>query len=244
MTKDEVFSTKVKPSSVQASSGSKFLGATLLYLTLALAVTFGVVAIMGGLLNLVIEKGSETALTTFGTLMSVAAIIYIPTLIWVQISAIRNGRTVGPAFFTYSLVMGLLISPLCLVVDFVTLLLALGTTCLSFAVMALIAWESKKNLSNLAVIGTGLLLGALIISLFDLVFSLIFTFDPLYWIVSFAFFIAIILLTIVDLGRVKEIAISGGAGKNVALMCALNLYVDFIYIFIRLLRFIAIVRNK
>ena len=42
--------------------------------------------------------------------------------------------------------------------------------------------------------------------------------------------------------KVKEIAASGGAGSNVALLCALSLYVDFIYIFIRLLALVA--RNR
>jgi FtsH-binding integral membrane protein len=69
-------------------------------------------------------------------------------------------------------------------------------------------------------------------------------FQPLYWLVSFLFFFAIILLTIFDLKRVKEIAMSGVATKNMAMLCALNLYVDFIYIFLRVLRIVAIIAGN
>ena len=138
--------------------------------------------------------------------------------------------------------MGVLLSPIALY-DFYVLLVSFGSTCLAFAVMALIAWTSKKNLSSLAVIGMGLLFGALILSLVNLIFYFVApaTYTILYAAVSAIFFIAIILLTIVDLKRVKEIANSGMATKNLAMLCALNLYVDFIYIFIRILRIVAII---
>ena len=99
-------------------------------------------------------------------------------------------------------------------------------------------------MSTLAVVGLGLLIGALILSLFNFILYLIVGFEPLYWIVSFLFFIAIILLTIFDLNNVKQIAMNGGGERNVAFMCALNLYVDFIYIFIRILRIIAIIMGN
>ena len=244
MTKDQVYGKKVKLSEVNASSGSKFLGATLLYLTFALLITFAVVGAMGGILTAVLEKDSVVAANTFTALMTTAIVLYIPTLIWVQISAFRNGKTVGAAFFLYSIVMGLLISPICIVAGFLNVALALGTTCLAFALMALIAWNSKKDFSRLSVFATGLLLGLFVISLVDLIISLIIGFDPLYWIVSIGFFIVILLLTVADLKRIQVIANNGGATKNIALLCALNLYVDFVYIFIRLLRLIVIVRNN
>lgn len=246
MTKDEVFATnsEVKLKKVKASSGTTFLGSTLLYLTLALAVTFGVVALMGGLLTGFLSRDVLLAKKVFTALMTTAILLYIPTLIWVQVSALRDGKTVGKAFFTYSIVMGLLISPICLVADFVTVMLALGTTCLSFAVMALIAWSSKKDFSRLAVFASGLLVGLFVISLFDLIVSLIFGFELMYWFVSFAFFFVILLLTVVDLKRVQIIADNGGGSKNLALMCALNLYVDFVYIFIRILRVLVVIRSN
>lgn len=244
MTKDQVYGKKVKLSETNVSSGSKFLGSTLFYLTFALLITFAVVALMGGILSFVLEEESTLAANVFTGLMTTGIIIYIPTLIWLQISGLKNGNSTKYAYFLYSIVMGILISPICIIAGFLNVALALGSTCLAFALIALIAWNSKKEFTRLSVFATGLLLGLFVISLVDLIITLIIGFDPLYWIVSIGFFIVILLLTVVDLKRIQVIANNGGASKNVALICALNLYVDFVYIFIRLLRLIVVLRNR
>ena len=246
MTKDQVYSSRqqrIKPSEVTSVNSTKFIGATFLYLTLALVITFAVVAALGSVLRFAILKESERAMEVFGTFFIVALIIYIPIMIWVHIAACRQGKTVGPAFFIYSIVMGALLSPICLL-DIGTVLISLGATCLSFAVMSLIAWTTKKNLTGLAIFGMSLLIGAFVISLFNLIIYFILGFQPLYWLVSFLFFFAIVILTIVDLNHVKRIAQSGMGTNNLAIWCALNLYVDFIYIFIRILAIVASIRGK
>ena len=244
MTKDQVYgksSQKVRPSEVTTTSGSKFIGATFLYMTLALVITFGVVAALGSVLRFGLYNGSEFELQTFLYFFIPALILYLPVMIWVHIAACRNGRTVGPAFITYSIVMGVLLSPIALY-DIWVLLISFGSTCLAFAIMALIAWTSKRNMSTLAVIGSGLLIGGLILALVNILLSIFWGgFSYIYPLISVIFFVAIILLTVVDLKRVQQIAQSGNGTKNLALLCALNLYVDFIYIFIRILRIVAII---
>jgi len=245
MTKDQVYgntSNKVRPSEVSVSSGSKFIGATFLYMALGLFVTFAVVGGLGAFLRYAIFKESAADLMTFVYFFIGALVLYIPVMIWVHVAACRNGRTVGPAFFAYSIVMGVLLSPIALY-DLWILLISFGSTCLAFASMALIAWTTKKNLSTLAVVGFGLLMGALVLSLVNFIFYLVApgAYLIIYALISAIFFIAIILLTIVDLKRVKDIASSGIGTKNMAMLCALNLYVDFIYIFIRILRIVVII---
>ena len=244
MTKDQVYgktSQRVRPSEVTTTSGSKFIGATFLYMTIALLLTFGVVAALGSVLRFAIIKEDAFQLETFLYFFIPALVLYLPVMIWVHIAACRNGRTVGAAFVTYSLVMGVLLSPIALY-DFWVLLISFGTTCLAFAVMALIAWTSKRNMSTLAVIGSGLLIGGFILALVNLLLSFFWSgFSYIYPLISVIFFVAIILLTVFDLKRVQQIAQSGMGTKNLALLCALNLYVDFIYIFIRILRIVAII---
>ena len=233
--------SRVRENESTILSGTKFIGATFLYFALALLVTFAVVAALGFVLT---ANGdaitSEANINTFLTIYIVALIAYIPVLIWVHIAARRNGKSVGVGFFVYSIVLGVIIAPAVLLVPIEAVLIAFGSTVLAFAVMALIAWTSKRSLSGLTVVGFGLLIGAFILSIVNLIFYFIVGFQPLYWLVSFLFFIAIILFTIFDLKRVQEIAMNGGAERSVAFVCALNLYVDFIYIFIRLLRIVAI----
>ena len=226
-------------------SGTKFIGATFLYFAIALLVTFAVVAGLGFLLFANGEAiTSEANLNTFLTIYIAAIIAYIPILIWVHIAARRNGRSVGVGFFVYSIVLGVIIAPAVLLVPIEAVLIAFGSTVLAFAVMALIAWTSKRDLSGLAVVGFGLIIGAFILSITNLIFFFIVGFEPLYWLVSFLFFIAIILFTIFDLKRVQQIALNGGAERSVAFVCALNIYVDFIYIFIRLLRIVAMIMGN
>lgn len=247
MTKDQVYSSRpsgVRPSEVTVANGSKFIGATFLYLALALLITFATVGGMGALFNFALNDGSEASAAIFMKVLIASIVLYIPVMIWVHIAAARGGKTTGPAFFLYSIVLGVMISPLCVLLDFWTIIIAFGTTCLAFGLMALIAWGTKKNLSTLAVIAFGLIIGALIISLVNLILTLVGVGSSMYWLVSFLFFAAIMLLTIVDLNHVKQIAMSGYGTKNLALLCALNLYVDFIYIFIRLLMIIASIRGK
>lgn len=250
MTKQEAFKSRVKPSEISVESGSKFIGATFLYMLIALLITGVVSFLCGLLLNKAVlgDAGSEQASNLFAPVFLVSLVLYIPTLIWVQISAIRNGKSMWTAYIIYSVVMGVMLSAFSAFIPFYDIAVTFGITCLAFAIMALIAWGSKRNLSILAVVASGLITGALFIWLFYWIYSLLslssFADVAMEMIVSYAIFIAIILITIVDLNNVKRIAMNGGAAKNVALLCAFNLYVDFIYIFIRILRIIVRIKNK
>ena len=60
MTKDQVYSNqeRVRPSEVTNVNSSKFVGATFLYLTLALVITFAVCAALGSVLKYGFYKGN------------------------------------------------------------------------------------------------------------------------------------------------------------------------------------------
>lgn len=243
MTKDQALKNKVKPSEVSISEGSKFVGAVFLYLFSAIAITAVTMFGLGFLFSRVLSIEAEN---TYLAILIAAIILYIPILIAVQISALRNGKAVKPLFIIYSIIMGFLLSPLALFEGYFEIIaMSFGVTCLVFGLMALIAWNTKKNISMLGFVGITLLFGAMLLSLFNVILGLIMSeFMGLTWIISFAIFFAIILITIADLNNVKRIAMSGGAGTNIAILCALNLYVDFIYIFIRILRIVASLKSR
>lgn len=240
MTKDEVLGRKARPSEVNVADGSKFIGATFLYMFLALAIT-GVVAFV---LGLVFEKLFYTAdrgtfNQAYATTLIVSLVLYIPTMIWCQISAIRNSKAMVPAYILYAITMGVFLSTFTNFIPFYEIAIAFGGTCLAFGLMTLIAWFSKRSVNTLALIGSGLLFGSVLMLAVNLIIGIWVDVTPVMWVISYVMLVAVILITVVDLRNVKDIAARGGAGTNVALLCGLTLYVDFIYIFIRLLALVA-----
>lgn len=153
-----------------------------------------------------------------------------------QFVFLKGRHSLWVPFIIYTVLMGGLISSLVLFLDWQTLAMALGITVIAFGVMTLIGVFSKGNMNIYLVVGMSLLFSCIILSLFLWIMSLV---NPgmvtgLYWLVTFGFLAAIMLLTIWDIHNIKRMGESGISNKNVPLYCALVLYSDFIYIFIRI----------
>jgi len=242
MTKDEVLGgRKSRPSEVSVSEGSKFIGAVFLYMFLALLIT-GIVAAGLGLVfeKLLYTTDRGTFNRAYSTTLIVSLVLYIPIMLWVQFAALKNSKGMVPAYVLYAITMGVFLSTFTNFIPFYEIAIAFGGTCVAFGLMTLIAWFSRRNINTLAVIGSGLLFGSLILIAINLILvACNVRIEPFMWAIQFIMLVAVILITIFDLRNVKEIAANGGAGTNIALLCALSLYVDFIYIFIRILALIA-----
>ena len=135
--------------------------------------------------------------------------------------------------------MGLWISPVILFSDVNTISIALLTTSVVFGVMALYGMVTKRDLSGFGSFLIMLLLGSLIISIFN-IFIASYAVD---WIVSYVILAVYIGFIAFDIQRVKRLAASGNLNTNIALLMALNLYIDFVYIFIRIVSIIQRNRN-
>ena len=68
------------------------------------------------------------------------------------------------------------------------------------------------------------------------------TYGALIWGLEFLFLIVIILYIAIDMNRLKRVALNNGnmIQTNLALYFALNLFTDFVNLFIRILRIVAI----
>ena len=67
----------------------------------------------------------------------------------------------------------------------------------------------------------------------------------IYWIVEIGLLALFLIYTVIDMARIRRVAENGGGDENLALFFAMNLYLDFINIFIYVLRFlIVLVSNK
>ena len=118
--------------------------------------------------------------------------------------------------------------------------MAFGITAGIFLLMTLIAVLTKGNLHPLLMVGIGLMIGAGVLSLVNWLIGS----DTIMWIVTFAMFAAIMFITMFDIWNIKKICERGAMNTNLALYCAFTLYVDFIYILIRVLIFLIIIFAK
>ena len=141
----------------------------------------------------------------------------------------------------YSVLMGAALSTLAIFIPWYLLGVTFGITAVIFGLLALIALLSRGRLNGLLIVGMGLILGAALISLFLWILTFFIDVGPLFWIVSLAVFAGMMLITIWDVARIKNIAQDGEMTNNTSLYCAYILYNDFIHIFIRVLKILLII---
>lgn len=208
--------------------------------------TFDSSVIYDGTGNIIINN---SAYTTVMMMLIASSILLIVTSIVLNVFAFKgNHSLMVPAIF-YCVLMGLVLSEFVIFLPWQILGTAFGVTTVIFGAMAAIGYFSKGSMNMMATIGIGLLMGSAFIGLVGMIFLLtgaLGTYMNLYWIVSFSSFAGILFITIWDISHLKQMAESGSMNKNLVLYCAFNLYVDFIYILMRVIYFVAMIyfRNK
>lgn len=240
---------------VQISDKSKFLTAVFKYIFLFLGITAVVCAAVGfiftqlfpidSIINSVGTEGYDpTQITNFwvyaGLLIGSGIFLFI-LMIWIMVVSFKGRGNLFVPFTLYAIAMGVVLSACTMFTPIETIAISLGITVLVFGLMFVIGYFTKVNTSILWMIVIGIFIGALLISLFNIIWMIFFpdTFKNVYWLVSFAIFGAMMLVTIIDVANMRKIAERGEGSRNVALFCAFNLYVDFIYMFIRILAIVA-----
>ena len=232
----------IKQTEVRHYSTTKWASKVFLYMFMAIGITAVVAAVIGAIFSNLwpITYGTEVnvdAAKAYIALFIVAFIMYIPLILWIQFSVFKEKSRPMIPYVLYSIVMGIFISGFTMFIPFHLIAISFGLTCFTFGIMFVIGWFTKKDLSILGMIGYGMIIGIFFIAIFNIIWMLLFpaTFEFIYWIISYGMFAAMLLITIFDINRVKRIADSGEQSNRTAVLCAFNLYVDFIYIFIRIL---------
>ena len=140
------------------------------------------------------------------------------------------------AFAVYSLLNGVTLSPIFLVYTGESIASTFFITAGTFAAMAIFGYTTKRDLSSM---GSYLMMGLIGLIIASVV-NIFVGSSLLMWVVSYLGVLIFVGLTAYDTQRIKEmIAQSVGdeeQTKKVALLGALNLYLDFINLFIYLLR--------
>lgn len=140
-------------------------------------------------------------------------------------------------FFGYSAIMGVSLSYIFLIYNLGAIGKVFMITAVVFGVMAILGYTTKTDLSKMGSILMMALIGVIISSLINM-FMQSSTFDYIISGISVLIFTG---LTAYDMQKIKRIGAgvefgSAEAGK-LAIMGALNLYLDFINLFLLLLRF-------
>lgn len=161
--------------------------------------------------------------------------MFIETFV-IQYRVLKDNKSLTIPFVIYAITMGLMMSSIVLVIDSKLIIVSFGISAALFGVMALYGYFTKRSLNKMASMCTVLLLGALIISLINIFLQS----TQIDWIISFVTFGIIMLFISIDMWRIKTIIDSGINSKNLCQYCAFELYVDFMYIFLRVLQYIAI----
>ncbi|KAA3658732.1 MAG: BAX inhibitor (BI)-1/YccA family protein [Chloroflexi bacterium] len=141
-------------------------------------------------------------------------------------------------FFLYAAVNGLTLSAIFLVYQMGTIVLAFGATAITFGIMSVIGYTTKQDLTRWGGILFASLIGLIIASVVNMFLAS----SALDWVIAYAGILIFMGLTVYDTKRIKGMAITLATQGDtnvigrVAVMGALRLYLDFINLFLFILR--------
>lgn len=211
----------------QASFMTKVYG----WMTLALCIT-GVTAFFTATSQELVELLFSSRWTIWVLILGTFGLVGWLTLGIQKMSA----TTATLAFLGYSLLNGLIFSSIFLLYTGGSIALTFFITAGTFGVMSAYGYFTKSDLTSIGNIAIMLLIGVIIASIVNMFMNS----EMLYWIISYAGVAIFVALTAYDTQKIKEMNIIGNEGtaedRKEAIVGALTLYLDFINLFLFLLR--------
>ena len=175
----------------------------------------------------------------FGTQFGFFALIIIEVgiVIWLskKISTMSSNMAIG-LFLLYSALNGLTLSVLLLVYTSASVASTFFITAGTFGAMSVYGFFTKKDLSSWGNLLFMALIGLIIASVVNIFWHN----DGLYWIITYAGVLIFVGLTAYDTQKIKQMSLQldeeSEEGRKGAIMGALALYLDFVNMFIFMLR--------
>jgi FtsH-binding integral membrane protein len=200
-------------------------------------------------LGLLMTTGAAlaTALTPFGNLIFSSIYVFYGLmfgeliLVMVLSAGIRklHPALAGVMFFAYAALNGVTLSAIFLVYQLGSIGMAFFVAACLFGAMSLIGYSTKKDLSSW---GSFLMMG-LIGLVIAMVVNIFLASSGLDWVISIVGVLLFLGLTIFDTQRIKRMTVQSmqlgdeAVAMKMGILGALKLYLDFINIFLYLLRF-------
>ena len=147
-----------------------------------------------------------------------------------------SSQTATLMFILYSILNGFTLSVIFLVYTSDSIASTFFITAGTFAIMSVYGYFTKSDLTKLGNLLFMGLIGLIISSLFNIFYQN----ETLYWITTYAGILIFVGLIAYDTQKIKKLNIIGNEGtdedKKEAIIGALTLYLDFINLFLKLLR--------
>jgi len=176
----------------------------------------------------------------FAGLMIGSAIVLLISYFWFLFGSLRRGEG-NPSipFFLYSGSMGVILSTLPFAYPIELIGTAFGVSALVFGIFAYYGATTKTSLLGVGQFTLVAFMGLILLSLVNLFIGSV----SVDWFISFGIFGVVLLMVAYQVWYVKQISDSGDISNAQAMYLAFSLYISFINIFLRILRFIAVSRG-
>lgn len=209
------------------------------WMTLGLAVT----ALVSWFIASTVANNPEFAAVVYNPItLIISMIASIAIAIIIPVGMTRRWLTpagAATAFFVYAIIMGVLLSSILLVYTSESIASALATTAVLFGVMSVFGYTTKMDLMKW---GTYLFMGLIAMLVVSLLNMFVFQSTPLMWVMSLFGVVLFTAMTAYDTQKIKNMANSFEAQNDstlaakISIYGALELYLDFINLFLMLLR--------
>lgn len=176
----------------------------------------------------------------FAGLMIGSAITLMISYFWFLFGSLRRGEG-NPSipFFLYSGSMGVILSTLPFAYPIELIGTAFGVSALVFGIFAYYGATTKTSLLGVGQFTLVAFMGLILLSLVNLLIGSV----SVDWFISFGIFGVVLLMVAYQVWYVKQISDTGDISNSQAMYLAFSLYISFINIFLRILRFIAVSRG-
>jgi FtsH-binding integral membrane protein len=176
----------------------------------------------------------------FAGLMIGSAITLMISYFWFLFGSLRRGEG-NPSipFFLYSGSMGVILSTLPFAYPIELIGTAFGVSALVFGIFAYYGATTKTSLLGVGQFTLVAFMGLILLSLVNLFIGSV----SVDWFISFGIFGVVLLMVAYQVWYVKQISQTGDITRSQAMYMAFSLYISFINIFLRILRFIAVSRG-
>ncbi|MBR5552059.1 MAG: Bax inhibitor-1/YccA family protein [Muribaculaceae bacterium] len=184
--------------------------------------------------------GSEMFLTTlFSNSWGIWVLMGVEVLLVIAISGAINKISSAMAtalFFLFAIVNGLSLAPIFLLYTGESIASTFFITAATFGAMSIYGYFTNSDLSKFGSIMVMALIGLIICSVVNIFMKS----ETMYWIISGAGVLIFVGLTAWDTQKIKQMALTmpNATDGRLATIGALSLYLDFINLFLYLLRFL------